>query len=197
MRPLYGDKARLMYHDTDSFVYHINSGTFYKDVQKDIEKLGADSWFDTSGYPKCHPCWSPINNKVIGKMKDEMDSKKILEAVCLKPKMYSITCEDSTKDKKRAKGIGSVFVRKHVTHQDYVKVLKGELRNHMSKSLSIRSHRHELYTDEIHKKGLDPTDTKRVVLKDGIKTLPFGHFLLSSKKWCSQNIMFPFTDDNH
>ena len=41
----YGDKARLCYMDTDSFVMHIKTEDFYKDILGDVER-----WFDTSNY---------------------------------------------------------------------------------------------------------------------------------------------------
>ena len=39
----YGDKARLCYMDTDSFVMNIKTEDFYKDIANDVER-----WFDTS-----------------------------------------------------------------------------------------------------------------------------------------------------
>ena len=47
IKPKYGDKARLCYMDTDSFVINIKTEDFYKDVGNDIEK-----WFGTSNYDK-------------------------------------------------------------------------------------------------------------------------------------------------
>ena len=41
----YGDRARLCYMDTDSFVIYIKTEDFYKDIANDVEK-----WFDTSKY---------------------------------------------------------------------------------------------------------------------------------------------------
>ena len=43
----YGDDARLCYMDTDSFVMHIKTEDFYKDIAPDV-----DRWFDTSNYNK-------------------------------------------------------------------------------------------------------------------------------------------------
>ena len=43
----YGDKAGLCYMDTDSFIMHIKTEDFYKDVNNDVDK-----WFDTSNYDK-------------------------------------------------------------------------------------------------------------------------------------------------
>lgn len=36
--PKYGEKLRLCYMDTDSFVYHINRHHIYKDIARDAEK---------------------------------------------------------------------------------------------------------------------------------------------------------------
>ena len=47
IKPKYGDKARLCYMDTDSFVIYIKTEDFYKDIANDVER-----WFDTSNYDK-------------------------------------------------------------------------------------------------------------------------------------------------
>ena len=39
----------------------------------------------------------------------------------------------------------------------------------------IRSHCHEIYTEEIHKIALTSDDDKRVIMADGIHTLAYGH----------------------
>ena len=43
MKPKYGDNVKLCYMDTDSFLMHIKSEDFYKDIANDVEKR-----FDTS-----------------------------------------------------------------------------------------------------------------------------------------------------
>ena len=45
IKPKYGDKARLCYMDTDSFVMHVKTKGFFKDIADDVER-----WFDTSNY---------------------------------------------------------------------------------------------------------------------------------------------------
>ena len=69
IKPRYGDKARLCYMDTDSFVMNIKSDDFYKDIASDVERL-----FDTSNYDKKDERPLPIgkNKKVIGLFKDEL-----------------------------------------------------------------------------------------------------------------------------
>ena len=39
----------------------------------------------------------------------------------------------------------------------------------------IRSHKHEIYSEQINKIALSCEDDKRVILKDGIHTLAHGH----------------------
>ena len=47
IKPKYGDKARLCYTYTDSFIMHIKTNDFYKDINNDVGK-----WFDTSNDDK-------------------------------------------------------------------------------------------------------------------------------------------------
>jgi len=47
IKPKYGGSAKLMYMDTDSFVYYIKTEDVYKDISSDVEAR-----FDTSNYPK-------------------------------------------------------------------------------------------------------------------------------------------------
>ena len=45
IKPKYGDKARLCYMDTDSFVIYIKIEDFFSDIAGNVER-----WFDTSNY---------------------------------------------------------------------------------------------------------------------------------------------------
>ena len=47
LKPMYGDKIRLCYTDTDNFIMLIKTDDFYKDINNDVDK-----WFDTSNYDK-------------------------------------------------------------------------------------------------------------------------------------------------
>ena len=62
----YGNKARLCYMDTDSFVINIKTNDFYEDISQDVNER-----FDTSNYTFDIPLVKGINKKVIGLMKDE------------------------------------------------------------------------------------------------------------------------------
>ena len=46
IKPNYGDRAKLCYTDTDSFIIHIITEDFFEDIADDVER-----WFDTSN---CH-----------------------------------------------------------------------------------------------------------------------------------------------
>ena len=45
----------------------------------------------------------------------------------------------------------------------------------------IRSHCHEIYTEEINKIALSSDDDKRLIMADGIHTLAYGHTNLLKK----------------
>ena len=45
MKPKYGDNVKFCYMDTDSFIMHIKTEDFHKDIADNIEKR-----FDTSNY---------------------------------------------------------------------------------------------------------------------------------------------------
>ena len=91
IKPKYGDKARLCYMDTDSFVIHIKTEDFYKDISNDVER-----WFDTSNYDAKDnkPLKIGKNKKVIGMFKDELGGKIMTEFCALRAKAYSFFIDD-------------------------------------------------------------------------------------------------------
>ena len=109
IKPKYNDNVRLCYMDTDSFVMHIKTNDFYKDIASDVENR-----FDTSNYEVNRPFF-PIgkNKKVIGLMKDELGGKIITEFVTLRPKTYSFLTDDGKEDKK-AKGTKQCVIKKMI-----------------------------------------------------------------------------------
>ena len=82
----YGDKAKLLFTDTDSLMYEIQTEDFYRDIRWDVIDR-----FDTSDYPPNHPSGIPfgVNKKVLGMFKDEAGGKVIDEFVGLRAKLYS------------------------------------------------------------------------------------------------------------
>ena len=94
MKPKYGDNVKLCYMDTDSFIMHIKTEHFYKDIANDIEKR-----FDTSNCEINRPLPTGKNKKVIGLMKDELGGKIMTEFFALRPKIYSYLTDDWQKAK--------------------------------------------------------------------------------------------------
>ena len=95
IKPKYGDKARLCYMDTDSFVMDIETDDFYKDINNDVDK-----WFDTSKYDKNdnRPLETGKNKKVIGKFKDVLGGNIMTEFCALRAKTYSSLIDDYSDD---------------------------------------------------------------------------------------------------
>ena len=84
MKPKYGDNLKLCYIDTGSFIMHIKTEDFYKDIANDVEKRS-----DTSNYECDIPLPTGKNKKVIGLMKDELGGKILAEFVVLRPTTHS------------------------------------------------------------------------------------------------------------
>jgi len=40
----------------------------------------------------------------------------------------------------------------------------------------LRSHRHDIYTEEVNKVALSADDDKRIIMENGISTLAHGHY---------------------
>ena len=170
IKPKYENKAKLLFTDTDSFLYEIQTEDFYKDISGDVKDR-----FDTSDYPEGHPSGIPtgINKKVLGMFKDEAAGKVIKEFVGLRAKLYSYKMDEG-KENKRCKGIKKAVVEKSITHEDYKTCLttgKEQLR----RQNIIRSYEHVLYTEEVNKIALSAADDKRYLLKDSFDTLAWGH----------------------
>ena len=86
--PKYGDKVKLCYMDTDSFVMLIKTEDFYKDISTDV-----DRWFDTSNFNKNdnRPLETGKSRRVLGKFKDELGGKIMAEFCALKAKKHMHT----------------------------------------------------------------------------------------------------------
>ena len=83
-------ECKLLYSDTDSFLYEIVSEDLFEDLAKNIE---LKKHFDFSNYAEDHVLFDRSQKKETLKFKDEMGGKLKKEFVCLKPKLYSILAE--------------------------------------------------------------------------------------------------------
>ena len=111
----YGDNAKLLFTDTDSFMCVIQTEDFYKDISADVKHR-----LDTSDYPDDHPSGIPsgLNKKVIGMFKDEVGGDIIDEFVVLRAKLYSYKMFEGEESKK-CKGVKKSVVKKSIAHEDY------------------------------------------------------------------------------
>ena len=171
----YGEKAKLLFTDTDSLLYEIQTEDFYKDISGDVWER-----FDTSNYPENHPSGIPtgINKKVLGKFKDEAAGKPINEFVGLRSKAYSFKMDEG-KENKRCKGIKKAVIERSIRHADYKKCLETG-KEQLRKQNIIRSYQHEVYTEEVNKIALSAADDKRYLLKDSHDTLAWGHYKIEN-----------------
>ena len=78
-------------------------------------------------------------------------------------------------------GLKKNVVDNEITHEDYLKCLEtkaGQLR----KMVILRSDMHDIYTEEVNKIALSADDDKRIIMKDGIFTLAYGHYKSAVEK---------------
>ena len=69
----YGNKANLLYTDTDSLLFQVET----KDVYANMKSNAIQ--YDFSDYPRDHPNHSIENKKVVNKFKDKCCSRPITE----------------------------------------------------------------------------------------------------------------------
>ena len=170
--PKFGKKQKLLFTDTDSLCYEIETDDFFADIAGDVKEL-----FDTSNFDKNHPSGiQGKNKKVPGMMKDEAGGKIIEEFVGLRAKLYSYKMFEG-KEEKKCKGIKKVVVKKQISFDDYKECLLSK-QPQMRKMNVIRSHQHEIFSETVNKIALAADDDKRIILDDGISTLAFGNKIL-------------------
>ena len=164
----YGNKAKLLFTDTDSLTYEIETKDAYADFWKNKDR------FDNSDYNKESPFYNAVNKKVIGKFKDESAGIPITEFVGLRSKMYSYV-KDNEQTARTAKGIKKQVIRKDIKHEDYKNVLFNNEQIH-HKMKTIRSEKHQLGSYERNKISLSCFDDKRFIHQNGITSYAYGHY---------------------
>ena len=169
MLPLFRDKCKIMYTDTDSLIYRVECEDVYETMKRDIAR------FDTSDYPTDNAYGTPLaNKKVPGLMKDENNGAIMTEFVGLRAKMYAVRM-DGKKDTKKVKGVKNNIVAQTITFDDYTRCLNEEIEMTRRQSC-IRSKLHEVYTISESKIALSPYHDKRYVVPNSTETLPWGHW---------------------
>ena len=164
----YGNKAKLLFTDTDSLTYEIETNNAYNDFFKDKSK------FDNSDYPENSPYFNKINKKIIGKFKDEAAGVPVVEFIGLRSKMYSYL-KDNDECGKTAKGIKKYIITKNIKHEDYKEILFNNKQMHHTIK-TIRSNNHQLGSFELNKISLSCFDDKRFIHQNGITSYAYGHY---------------------
>jgi hypothetical protein len=179
MKRKYGSRLQLLFTDTDSLTYEVQTANIYADMHAMREH------FDLSEYAADSPYRSMENKLVVGKMKDEFHGRVVDEYVGCAAKMYSFRVVDG-EEKNAAKGVPRTAL-KHIYHDDYYQQVMGRPRINYANSYQISSTSHELQTVHNRKRALSSFDSKRMIMPDGIHTLAYGN------KRCLEIIVAPST----
>ena len=150
--------------DTDSLMYEIHTEDLFEDIREDIKEKFDTSNFENSKLPR-------LNKKAPGMFKDEAGGKIISEVVGLRPKSYAFDVDGE--ELKKYKGVKKNVVNKEITLNDYKNCLFS-VRQQLRRMNMIRSHHHEVFTEQVKKIALSADDDKRIILPDRIHTLAHG-----------------------
>ena len=149
----YQNNAKLCYIDTDSFIIHIKTEDFSKDIADNVEKR-----FGTSNCECNRPLPAGKNKIVIGLMKDELGGKIMTKFVAVGPKTYSYLMGDDSEVKK-PKGTKKYVMKKMLKYLDYKNcslnnkfLLKSQQR--------FKSEAHNQYIEKVNKIALSSKTTK-------------------------------------
>ena len=157
------DNAKLCYIDTDSFIIHIKTEEFCKDIANNVENC-----FDTSDYDEDEKRPLPIgkNKKVIGLFKDELGGKIMIEFVGLGAKMYACLMDDDS-EKKKAKETKKCVEKRGIRFESY-KDCSSNNKTILKSQQRFKSDYHTVYTERINKIALNINDDKRLQKFDKI-----------------------------
>lgn len=163
----YGNHATLLYTDTDSLLYEIQTANVYQDVKESVRR------FDTSNYNPSNQFQIPLQNKAIPSlMKDEAFGELIWHFVGLRSKMYAVNIAGRLT--KKAKGIKKC-VSETLTDEDFKSSLD-ENKIILKRQNVFRSLKHIIYTQAVNKIALSANDDKRFLIPGCYNTLAWGHY---------------------
>lgn len=169
LKPFYGEKISLVYSDTDSYVLKIQT----EDLHKDFQNTTLAGYIDTSNFPPSHSCYSSENKGKLGCLKSEVGAEHIAEAICLKPKTYSLQIHGRKDPALGTKGISN-YEKKKLGHCDFQRVMN-ENSVHRFTQTTLTTVKGEMCTVQYrNKRGLSLYDDKRFYV-DKFTTLGYGH----------------------
>jgi hypothetical protein len=168
----FNGKITVIGGDTDSLFCKIDRINLFTQLHP---AMIQDGLLDSSNYPPQHPLFSERHKAQLGCIKDEVEGEKLVEAVLLKPKCYSMQTASGRVCKKRAKGI-QYCVKNRIPHEKFVQVYR--LQEELVRSTRrFETNNHVVSTIRQQKWALSCLDTKRAWL-DANTSLPYGHYRL-------------------
>ncbi len=105
MQEAFGDKAKVIYSDTDSYVYEIENENAYQWIAENKQ------WFDLSASLR-EEMKDPENEQVLGKFKDELHGQVMTEFIALNPKCYAFRYEKLNLETAEVKKVRKQKVRR-------------------------------------------------------------------------------------
>ena len=167
MHQWYSD-AELCFTDTDSLLYDVQTTDIYADMGQ-ADKIDN---FDFSEYAKGgngYFLFSTVNRKVLGKFKNVLSGRPLLEFIGLRPKCYSllffghgkdnIIIHENIDEKQVCKGIKKSVKKRYLRHTNYKEVVN-ELSELTVRQNVINSKMHSIGSYHQTKTGLTGFDTK-------------------------------------
>lgn len=178
----YGKNIKLLYTDTDSFIFEVQTNDFAKDVNTEL--------WDFSNYPSNHPLFSLINKKVEGKIKDETHGIPMAKLVALRSKSYAFVMDNSiTKqqlddnsslEKCVGKGISKSILKTSNFDSYYRAKFHNFKKENMCQTVSMfgfQSNKHIISTVQVEKQFVSSFDDKRYWLdENGVNQVPHGYY---------------------
>ena len=169
---LFHGKITVIGGDTDSLFCMIEKIDLYEQLHP---AMFDDGLLDSSNYPQGHRLYSVRHKAQLGCIKDEVEGEKLVEAVLLKPKCYSMQTASGKVSNTRAKGV-QYYVKNRIPHDKFVQVyqLQEEL---VRGTRRFESTNHVVSTIQQQKWALSSMDTKRAWV-DANTSLSYGHYRL-------------------
>ena len=165
---LYNNKAKLLFIDTESLCYEVETQDIYEELWQDR------NLYDNSDYPKDSKFFDSTNKKV----KDEAAGMPIVEFIGLRSKMYSYV-KDNGKNEKAAKVVRKYVIKKTITHENYKDcLLNGKQMLHSMRT--IGSDHHQIGSYQLNKISLSCFDDKRYIHEDRIHSYTYGHYQIGA-----------------
>jgi hypothetical protein len=173
----YGDRATLVYTDTDSLIYHLKTANYLDDFEQ-INALSPKQVFDLRDTGRVAP-----NAGQLGLAKDEAGHKKlglrtIAEFVGAQAKMYSLKFVDASGKEcfyMKAKGIPTNDLKRLHRHNDFLDTVQHPNVDRQVEFRAMRSIHHQMEHRLIKKRGLTG-DNDKVFLLGPHASRPLGHW---------------------